>query len=120
LNKLAEIESRYVTLTEQLGRAEVLADNAVYQKTAKARADLTEIVEKFQEWKTISKGVTDTKSLVDESSSDPEMKAMAHEELMDLEKRLEKVEQDLNVLLLPRDPMMRRTWCWKSAPAQGR
>ena len=104
LDKLAEIEAKYEGLTERLGKAEVLADNAVYQKTAKARADLTEIVEKFQDWKTISKSVKDTKALVDESSSDPEMKAMAHEELMDLEKRLEKVEQDLNVLLLPRDP----------------
>ena len=104
LNKLAEIEARYEALTEQLGKAEVLADNSVYQKTAKARADLTEIVEKFQEWKTISKGVADTKALVDESSSDPEMKAMAHEELMDLEKRQERIEQELNVLLLPRDP----------------
>jgi peptide chain release factor 1 len=104
LNKLAEIEARYEALTEQLGKAEVLADNSVYQKTAKARADLTEIVEKFQEWKTISKGVADTKALVDESSSDPEMKAMAHEELMDLEKGQEKIEQELNVLLLPRDP----------------
>jgi peptide chain release factor 1 len=104
LNKLAEIEARHEKLTEQLVNAEVLADNALYQKTAKARADLTEIVEKFQEWKTLSKSVADTKSLVDESSSDPEMKAMAHEELMDLEKRLEKVEQDLNILLLPRDP----------------
>ena len=104
LNKLAEIESKYEGLTEQLGRAEVLADPNVYQKTAKARADLTEIVEKYQEWKTISKSVKDTKALVDESSSDPEMKAMAHEELMALEKRLEKVEQELNVLLLPRDP----------------
>jgi peptide chain release factor 1 len=104
LNKLAEIEARYEALTEQLGKAEVLADNAVYQKTAKARADLTEIVEKFQQWKTISKSVADTKALVDESSSDPEMKAMAHEELMELERRQEKIEQDLNVLLLPRDP----------------
>ena len=104
LNKLAEIEAKYNGLTEQLGKAEVLADNAVYQKTAKARADLTEIVEKFQEWKTISKGVADTKALVDESSSDPEMKAMAHEELLDLEKRQDKVEQELNILLLPRDP----------------
>ena len=104
LDKLAEIEAKYNGLTEQLGKPEVLADNAAYQKTAKARAALTEIVEKFQEWKAISKSVKDTKTLVDESSSDPEMKAMAHEELIDLEKRQEKVEEDLNILLLPRDP----------------
>ena len=62
LDKLAEIEAKYEGLTEQLGKAEVLADPALYQKTAKARADLTEIVEKFREWKTISKAVKDTKS----------------------------------------------------------
>jgi peptide chain release factor 1 len=104
LDKLAEIEAKYEGLTERLGKAEVLADPSAYQKTAKARADLTEIVEKFQAWKTISKSVKETKALVDESSSDPEMKAMAHEELMELEKRQEKVEQELNILLLPRDP----------------
>ncbi len=104
LDKLAEIEAKYNGLTEQLGKPEVLADNAFYQKTAKARAALTEIVEKFQEWKGISKAVKDTKALVDESSSDPEMKAMAHEELLELEKRQEKVEQELRLLLLPRDP----------------
>ena len=88
-DKLAEIESQYEGLTAQLGKAEVLADPALYQKTAKSRADLTEIVEKFQEWKTINKSVKETKTLVDESSSDPEMKAMAHEELLELEKNEE-------------------------------
>ena len=103
-DKLAEIESQYEGLTAQLGRPEVLADPALYQKTAKSRADLTEVVEKFQQWKAINKSVKETKTLVDESSSDPEMKAMAHEELLELEKREEKVEQELRLLLLPRDP----------------
>jgi peptide chain release factor 1 len=104
LDKLAEIEAKYDELTAQLGKAEVLADPALYQKTAKARAELTEIVEKFREWKTISKEVKDTKTLADESSSDPEMKALAHEELLGLETRWEKVEQELKILLLPKDP----------------
>jgi peptide chain release factor 1 len=104
LDKLQEIEARYEVLTQQLGKAEVLADPNLYQKTAKARADLTEIVEKFQAWKTINKSVKETKALVDESSADPEMKALAHEELLELEKSQEKVEQELRLLLLPRDP----------------
>ena len=104
LEKLAEIEAKYEELTVQLSRAEVLSDPALFQKTAKARADLTEIVEKFREWKGISQSVKDTKELLDESSSDPEMRAMAHEELLELEKRQGTVEQDLRVLLLPRDP----------------
>ena len=104
LNKLEEIEAKYEGLTERLAKAEVLADPNLYQKTAKARADLTEMVEKFQEWKTLNKSVKETKALVDESSADPEMKALAHEELMELERSQEKVEQDLRLLLLPRDP----------------
>jgi peptide chain release factor 1 len=104
LDKLAEIEAKYDGLTEHLGEAEVLADPAVYQKTAKERADLTEIVEKFRDWKAIYKAAKDTKALVEESASDPEMKALAHEELVDLQGRQEKAEQELNILLLPRDP----------------
>jgi peptide chain release factor 1 len=104
LDKLAEIEAKYEALTEQLGKAEVLADNSVYQKIAKSRADLTEIVDKFREWKSVEKSVKDTRALLDESSSDPEMKTMASEELVELESRQDKVEQELKILLLPRDP----------------
>ncbi len=104
LDKLAEIEAKFEALTQQLGKPEVLADPALYQKTAKMRADLTEIVERFREWKTIVKSVKDTKALVEQSASDPEMKALAHEELIALEKRQETVEQELKILLLPQDP----------------
>jgi peptide chain release factor 1 len=104
LDKLAELEAKYDGLTDQLGKAGVLADPNLYQKTAKARADLTEIVEKFREWKALSKSVKETKALADESSADPEMKALAHEELLELEGRQAEVEQELRVLLLPRDP----------------
>jgi peptide chain release factor 1 len=104
LEKLAEIESKYDELTAQLASAEVLADPLRYQKIAKARAELTEIVEKFRHWKTIQKSLKDTQALLEESSSDPEMKAMAHEEIKQLEPLLESVEQELKILLLPRDP----------------
>jgi peptide chain release factor 1 len=104
LDKLAEIEAKFEELTAQLGRPDVLADPALYQKTAKTRSDLTEIVDKYREWKALSKSVKETKALVDESSSDPEMKALAHEELLEIEPRQQKVEQELRVLLLPRDP----------------
>ncbi len=104
LEKLAEIETRYEELTDKLGKAEILADPSVYQKTAKAQAELSEIVEKYRNWKAIHKSLSDTKTLVEESSSDPEMKALVHEELSELEKRQEQVEQDLKILLLPRDP----------------
>jgi peptide chain release factor 1 len=104
LEKLAEIETKYDQLTERLGKAEVLAEPALYQKTAKAQAELSEIVEKYRSWKAIQKSLMETKALQEESSSDSEMKALAHEELNDLEKRQGQVEQELKLLMVPRDP----------------
>jgi len=104
LNKLSEIEQKYEALTHQLGDPAVLADPAVYQKTAKAQSDLTEVVEKYREWKGIEKSLVETRTLLAESSSDPAMKEMAEEELAKLEKRREHVEEELKTLLLPRDP----------------
>ena len=104
LEKLAEIEAKYDALTAQLGDPAVLADQALYQKTAKAHSELSEIVEKYREWKSIRKSLEETKALLEEASTDAEMKALAHEELADLEKRQAKVEEELGILLLPRDP----------------
>ena len=104
LEKLAEIESKYDELTAQLGDPAVLADQALYQKTAKAHSELSEIVEKYREWKSIRKSLEETKAMLEEASTDAEMKALAHEELAHLEKRQAKVEEELGILLLPRDP----------------
>jgi peptide chain release factor 1 len=104
LEKLAEIETKYDELTAQFGEAGVLADPSLYQKTAKARAELGEVVEKYRDWKDIEKSVKETKGLLEESASDPEMKALAYQELAELEKRRERVEQELKILLLPKDP----------------
>ncbi len=104
LEKLAEIEKKYEDLTIQLSAPRVLGEPALYQKTAKAHAELHELVEKYREWKEIQKALTDTKKLHEESSSDPAMKALAQEELAELEKKKELVETELRILLLPKDP----------------
>jgi len=104
LDKVVEIEKKYELLTAQLGDPAVLADQALYQKTAKAHSELSEVVEKYREWKSIRKGLEETKGLLADASTDAEMKALAHEELADLEKRQTKVEEELKILLLPKDP----------------
>jgi peptide chain release factor 1 len=104
LDKVAEIERKYDQLTAQLGDPAVLADKPLYQKTAKAHSELTEVVEKYREWKGIRKALEETKTLLAEASTDAEMKALAHEELADLEGRQAKVEEELKILLLPKDP----------------
>jgi len=103
LDKVAEIERKYEQLTAQLGDPAVLADQALYQKTAKAHSELSEVVEKYREWKSIQKGLEETRALLAEASTDAEMKALAHEELADLEKRQAKVEEEIKILLLPKD-----------------
>jgi peptide chain release factor 1 len=104
LEKLPEIETKYEALMAQLGDPAVLADQTLYQKAAKAQSELGEIVEKYREWKSIRKGLVETKAMLDEASIDAEMKALAREELADLEKRQTQVEEELRVLLLPKDP----------------
>ncbi len=102
--KFAETEAKYDQLGAQLGDARVLADPSLYQKTAKAHAELTPIVEKYRQWKDLQKSLRETRALLAESSSDPGMKALVHEELSSLEKRIEDAEKELKVLLLPKDP----------------
>jgi peptide chain release factor 1 len=104
LEKLNEIEKKYEELTAQLGDQRVLSDQALYQKAAKRHADLRLVVEKFREWKDVEKSRTETQTLLEESSADAELKSLAAEELASLESRRAKIEEELKVLLLPRDP----------------
>ena len=104
VDKLAGIEKKYEELTAQLSDPEVLADAARYQKAAKSHAEISEVVEKYRQWKNIEKAVNGAKELLADSSSDAEMKALAHEELTDLEKQRVQVEEELRTLMLPRDP----------------
>jgi peptide chain release factor 1 len=104
LNKLAEIEQKYEALTQQLGDPAVLGDQALYHKTAKAQSDLSEVVEKYREWQGVDKSLAETNALLAESSADPAMKEMAEEELSQLEKRRQQVEEEVKTLLLPHDP----------------
>ena len=103
-DKLAEIEKRYDELTTQLSDPEVLADAPRYQKAAKAHAEISDVVEKFRQWKGIEKSLRGAKELQEDPASDAEMKALAQEELAQLETQRAQVEEELRVLMLPRDP----------------
>jgi peptide chain release factor 1 len=104
LTKLEEIEKRYESLTADLSNPQVLGDPSAYQKAAKAHSELQEIVDCYREWKEIQKALVGTKTLLEESSSDSEMRALAQEELTELDKRQEAVEAQMKLLLLPKDP----------------
>ena len=101
--RLDQIEARYEELTKALASPEVIQDSSKYQKAAKAHSDITPVVEKYREYKDLKKGIAESRAvLADEKDS--EMRAYAQEELEKLEGRVVKVEEELRVLLLPKDP----------------
>src|SRR2546429_8255104 len=101
--RLDQIEARYEELTHALASPEIMNDSAKYQKTAKAHSEIAPVVERYREYKDLKKGIAESKAvLADEKDS--EMRAYAQEELDNLEVGLARVEEDLKVLLLPKDP----------------
>ena len=100
--RLEQIEARYESLGQQLADPEIISDQPKYQKIAKQHRDLEGMVDKYREYKQVSQGIADTKAMMQES--DPELRAMAEEELLKLEERMPPIEEELKILLLPKDP----------------
>ncbi len=100
--RLDQIAARYEELGEQLASPEVVSDPQKYQKIAKQHRELEAVVEKYREYKQVQTGIGDAKVMLNES--DPDIRAMAGEELAVLEERLPKIEEELKLLLLPKDP----------------
>jgi peptide chain release factor 1 len=100
--RLEQIEARYEGLGRQLADPAVLGDHGQYQKLAKQHRDLEPVVEKFREYRMVKTGIADARAMLNES--DAEMRAMAQEELTVLEARAPQIEEDLKLLLLPKDP----------------
>jgi peptide chain release factor 1 len=101
--RLAQIEARYDELTQALASPDIMNDSARFQKTAKAHSEISDIVEKYHEYKDLTRGIAESRAmLADETDAD--MRAYAEEELAKLEPRVVTVEEELKVLLLPKDP----------------
>src|SRR3954467_13769806 len=103
LDKLEQIEARYETLTDELSRPEVYSDPTNYAKLNKQHRSLGEVVTKYREWKQIKSDLSGAKEMFD-LEEDEEMRELARAEMTTLEERLGRVEEELRVLLLPRDP----------------
>ena len=97
------MEARYEELTQALSSPEIVTDSARYQKTAKAHSEIAPTVEKYREYKDLTRGIVESKALLAEEK-DLDMRAYAQEELTQLEARVAQVEADLKILLIPKDP----------------
>ena len=101
-DKLDQLEARYEDLGRQLGDPALLADQKKFQTVAKQHRDLEPAVEKFREYRKLKDAIAGAKAMLAENDAD--MTAMAEEELITLEPALAETEEQLKVLLLPKDP----------------
>ena len=102
LKKLEELEARYGELSEQMAEPAIAQDPSAYRKIAKSHSDISDVVDKFQTWKSLQSEIESTRPMVEEA--DAEMAEMARQELAGLEERAAGVEADIKSLLLPKDP----------------
>src|SRR5581483_4688477 len=101
--KLEELEKRFEGLNAQMADPAVIGEPEQYRKVTKAHSELSDIVAKFREWKKTEDGLLQARAMVDDH--DPDLQAMAAEEIAHLEPELARIEDELKILLLPKDPL---------------
>lgn len=100
IDRLEATLEKYNSLTEELSKPEVLSDVKKMTSLSKEQASLSDIIEKYKEYKKVVSDINDAKEMLD----DKEMAAFAKEEISRLEIEKENLEKELEVLLLPKDP----------------
>ena len=102
-DKLQSILNSYTELTEKLGDPAVLADQNQYTRLAKEQSGQTPLAKKIEEYFVILDGIADADEIV-RGDDDAEMKEFAKEEMQGLEERKPAIEEELKVMMLPKDP----------------
>ncbi len=102
LDKLASVEEKYHELSAQLSDPAIIADQATYQRLAKAHASLSELVETYQQYQRVLDDLATAKEMLREESGDAA--AMLREEIGILEEEEKRLAERLKILLLPKDP----------------
>src|SRR5579862_4634559 len=102
LQRLEQTEVRFDDLSRQMADPTVISDGAQYRKITKQHSDLTEVVGKYREWKKVHSDLAEARGMLAESDSD--LRQMALDEVARLEPLEHQIEDELKVLLLPKDP----------------
>ena len=102
-DKLEDILISFEELLSELGEPGVANDQARFRKLMKEQSDLAPIVEAFKEYKQCKQNIEDSLAMLEEEN-DEEMRELAKEELNDSKARVEELETQLKILLLPKDP----------------
>jgi peptide chain release factor 1 len=100
--KLDEMEARFEELNRQMADPGLVSDPELYRKITKSHSELAEVVAKYRQWKQASSHVKEAWLMLEDA--DPELRGMAAEEVGKLGPELERLEAELKILLLPKDP----------------
>ncbi len=98
--KLEAVEKRYEELTKMIADPEVISNHTEWQKLMKEHASIEDIVLKFREYKKVKQSMEEAEELM----QDPEMKELAEMEYYEGKENLPKIEEELKILLIPKDP----------------
>ncbi len=101
-DRLEQTEERFLELERELSDPALVSDQQRYQRVTKQHRDLQPVIEKYREYRNVMLGMADANTML--SESDPEIRAMAQEELSTLAARKPEIEEALKVMLLPKDP----------------
>ena len=116
-DKLQDLVNRYEDLMRELQSPDVANDSNRFRKLMKEQSDLAPIVEAYTAYKKANQDIEDSLSML-ESESDEEMREMLKEELSESKKKVESLEQELKILLLPKDPNDEKNVIVESVPVQ--
>ena len=104
LEKLKSVEQTFNELTRRLADPDTAKNPDEYQKVAKSRSSLEEVVDTYENWKSSTEELVGARQVLKEAQSDPELYEMAALEVNELNQKIEYLETRLKILLLPRDP----------------
>lgn len=104
LDKLASIEEKFENINSQLFDPDIVSDISKYRKLMQEQKQLTPVVEKYREYKKVNADFEEAKALLNESGLDKDFQEMAQEQFEESRDLLEKIREELKILLLPRDP----------------
>ena len=102
--KLSFIEQQYDKLADRISDPEVIADQETWRKLCKEHSDMTPIVEKYREYKQNKNTIDDAEVMMNDPDTDKEFKEMLVEEVKEAKVNIERIEEELKILLLPKDP----------------
>ena len=104
IDKVQAVENKFMDLEQRISDPSVIARQEEWQKLTREHASLSPIVEAYRQYKQVTEQIRDDWELLKDPESDAEIIAMAKEEVADLEKKQAGLEEELHVLMLPKDP----------------